>query len=158
MFFAFKRPIYREVEYRELRNKILHPDSVKNLLDKNITLSTNETDSKCQGGDFMLQEKIKRQKELVPKGVVSSKTWQRVFHSIDKVEDIVDNAKTKLGISSLALARNILLEKEIVEWCALLRISSFISNTRCASARNIYGEKFSVDIIDFANNVSNKRK
>ena len=85
-----------------MRNKILYPDSIKNLLDKNITLSTNETDSKCQGSDFMLEEKIKRQKELAPKGVVSSKTWQRVSRSIDKVEDIVDNGKTKLGISSLA--------------------------------------------------------
>ena len=157
LFFAFKHPIYREVEYRKFRNKILYPDCINNLLENNMTFSTNETDSKCQGGEFMLKEKIKSQKVLAPKGVIKSKTWQRISHSIDKVEDIVNNAKTKLGISSLALARNILLQKGIIEWQAILTISSFISNTRCTSVRNIYGEKLSDDIIDFAN-VSNKRK
>ena len=114
LFFEFKHPIYREVEYHELRKKILYPDCVKNLLENNITVSTNETNSKCQGGDFMLEEKIKKQKGLAQKGVISSKTWQRISRSIDKVEDIVDNVKTKLGVSNLALAPNIFLEKEIV--------------------------------------------
>ena len=62
----------------------------------------------------MLEEKIKKQKGLAPKGVISSKTWQRISRSIDKVEDIADNVKTKLGVSSLALAPNNFLEKKIV--------------------------------------------
>ena len=31
-------PIYRQVEYRELKNKVIYPEEVKNILNKNITL------------------------------------------------------------------------------------------------------------------------
>ena len=33
----------------------------------------------------MLEEKIKKQKDLAHKGVISSKTWERISDSSDKV-------------------------------------------------------------------------
>ena len=33
----------------------------------------------------MLEEKIKKQKDLAHKGVISSKTWERISGSSDKV-------------------------------------------------------------------------
>ena len=74
IFFGFKHPIYWEVEYRELWNKVLYPQSIKEMLDNNVTFSTTESMSKCQGGDFVLEEKIKKQKGISPKGIVNSKT------------------------------------------------------------------------------------
>ena len=74
VFFGFKHPIYREVEYRELQNKGLNPQPIKEMLDNNVTFSTTESMSKCQGGDFILEEKIKKQKGIAPKGIVNSKT------------------------------------------------------------------------------------
>ena len=74
VFFGFKHPIYREVEYRELQNKVLNPQPIKEMLDNNVTFSTTESMSKCQGGDFILEEKIKKQKGIAPKGIVNSKT------------------------------------------------------------------------------------
>ena len=76
-FFGFKHPIYREVEYHELQNKVLYPQPIKEMLDNNVTFSTTESMSKCQGGDFVLEEKIKKQKGIAPKGIVNSKTCQK---------------------------------------------------------------------------------
>ena len=46
-FFGFKHPIYREVEYRKLRNKLLYPQPIKEMLDNNVTFSTTESMRKC---------------------------------------------------------------------------------------------------------------
>ena len=38
LFYAFKHPIYREVEYRDLKNRVLYDKEVKELRDKNMVL------------------------------------------------------------------------------------------------------------------------
>ena len=146
------------MEYRELQNKVLYPQPIKEMLDNNVTFSTTESMSKCQGGDFVLEEKIKKQKGIAPKGIVNSKTWQKISRSIDKVEHVIDNAKKNLGISNVNSERNILLENEIMEWRAFFRLSSFISNSKCGFIQNIYGEKLSDDLINLTRNLTNKRK
>ena len=100
IFFGFTHPVYREVEYRELQNKVLYPQSIKEMLDNNVTFNLTESMSKCQG-DFISEEKIKKQKGIAPKGIVNSKTWQKISRSIDKVEHVIDNAKKNLGISNV---------------------------------------------------------
>ena len=62
------------MEHGELRNKILYPKPIKEMLDNNATFSTTESMSKCQEGDFVLEEKIKKQKGIAARGNVSSKT------------------------------------------------------------------------------------
>ena len=62
------------MEYGELQNKILYPKPIKEMLDNNVTFSTTESMSKCQGADFVLEEIIKKQKGIAPKGIVNSKT------------------------------------------------------------------------------------
>ena len=47
LFYAFKHPIYREVEYRDLCNKVIHPNEVYNLLSENITFSSSNNPGKC---------------------------------------------------------------------------------------------------------------
>ena len=89
------------MEYRELQNKVLYPQPIKEMLDNNITFSLTESMSKCQGGDFVLEGKIKKQKGIALKGIVNSKTWQKISRSIDKVEHVIDNAKKNLGISNV---------------------------------------------------------
>ena len=34
---------------------------------------------KCQGGDFVLEEKIKKETVIASKSIVNSKTWQKKF-------------------------------------------------------------------------------
>ena len=62
------------MEHGELRNKILYPKPIKEMLDNNATFSTTESMGKCQGADFVLEEIIKKQKGIAPKGIVNSKT------------------------------------------------------------------------------------
>ena len=76
-----------------LLNKVLYTQSIIEMLDDNVTFSKTESMSKCQGGDFASEEKIKKQKSIAPNGLVNSKTWQKISRSIDKVEHVIDNAK-----------------------------------------------------------------
>ena len=39
------------MEYRELRNKVLYPQPIKEMSEYNVTFSTTESMSKCQGGE-----------------------------------------------------------------------------------------------------------
>ena len=58
MFYGFNHPIYREVEYSDLRNKVLYPEVVKELRKQNISFneihSTQNTNH--QSGNFKLEE------------------------------------------------------------------------------------------------------
>ena len=71
---------------------------------------------------------------------------------------VTDNAKKNLGISNVNSERNILLENEIMEWRAILRLSSFLSNSKWGFVQNIYSEKLSNDLINLTRNLTNKRK
>ena len=127
-------------------------------MNENITFSATDITGKCQGGDdFILEGKIKKQRNIAPKGAVTAKTWQKISRSIDRVDDIVENAKSQLGIFDIPLSRNILLTKEISEWRAVLRLSGFLSGEKNTVITNIYNEKLSNDLVDFTNSVSNKR-
>ena len=56
--------IYREVEYREIKNKKVYLEEVKNILNENITFSAIDITGECHGGDFILEGEIKKQKNI----------------------------------------------------------------------------------------------
>ena len=109
----------------------------KNILNENITFSATDITGKCQRGDFILEGKIKKQKNIAPKGAVTAKTWQKISCSIDWVGDIVENAKSELEIFDVPLIRNILPTKEISEWRVVLRLSGFPSGEKNTVITNI---------------------
>ena len=82
---------------------------------------------------------------------------KKILRSIDRVDDIVENVKSQLVIFDIPLSRNILLTREISEWPAVLRLSSFLSGENNTVIKNIYNEKLSNDLVDFTNSVSDKR-
>ena len=69
MFFGFNHPIYREVEYNELRERAIEPEFIKLLKVQNHTLLTkdNSNGTNHEDGDYCLEEKIKIMKKLSPK-------------------------------------------------------------------------------------------
>ena len=77
MFYAFNHPIYREVEYNELRQRISFPSEIVQLRTENITYSNvgGVTRNNHEGGDFKLENQIKRIKSLAPKGRISEDIW-----------------------------------------------------------------------------------
>ena len=73
-FYGFNHPIYQEIEYRDLRNKIIYPPEIRAQLEENITFSNSTHPSRGQGGDFILEQKVKKQKMLSPKGPIKKLT------------------------------------------------------------------------------------
>lgn len=58
MFYGFPHPQYQELEYRDLQNKAIYPDQVKVQREKNLSYSSYKEPGRCQGGDFMLEQKV----------------------------------------------------------------------------------------------------
>ena len=69
MFFAFNHPVYREVEYNELRQRVFFPSSIVQLRKDNITYSNvgGVAKNNHEGGGFKLENQIKRIKSLALK-------------------------------------------------------------------------------------------
>ena len=128
LFFAYKHPIYREVEYQELHNKVLYPPEIQVLLESNLSYSSPDKEQTCQGADFILDKKVKSKKSIAPKGIVSAKVWQRISRSVDKVENLDKKTKLFLNLNREITSQNMLLENETIEWRALLHLSNYITD------------------------------
>ena len=85
LFYAFEHQIYWEVEYWELCNKVLYPPEIQVLLESKVSYCSSDKEQTCQGTDFILEEKVKSQKSIAPKGIVSVKVC-KCLRSVDKVE------------------------------------------------------------------------
>ena len=125
MFFEFNHPIYREVEYSDLKNKVLYPDIVKQRRKINVSFSDLKSmqNTNHQSGDFKLEENVKSLKRIAPKGNVSSETWQKIARSHDKVKSIVDHTMNLLSFNDCERGRNVNIDREIIKWRTLLRHS-----------------------------------
>lgn len=73
LWFALNHPIYREIEYNDLRERATYHPAVAELRDLNSTFSTGNLDSNHQCGDFKLEERVKTIKKLSPKGKMDEK-------------------------------------------------------------------------------------
>ena len=156
LFFAFKHPIYREVEYWELHNKVSYPPEIQVLLESNVSYSSSDKEQTCQGADFILEEKVKNQKSIAPKGIVSVKIWQRISRSVDKVKSLDKKAKWFLNLNREITSRKMLLENETIEWRALLRLSNYITDSESNRLTNIYGEPLHEDMRNLSGNAKKK--
>ena len=141
-FYGFKHPFYQEIEYRDLRNKAIYPDKIRCQLNKNVTFSTSDKPTRGQGADFLLKQKIKRQKMLSPKGPVDKTTWQKISRCVDKVDKIYSNVASYFKLSEENDQRIPLLSEEILEWRAVLRHSKFLNYEDPNNVYNIHGEVF----------------
>ena len=56
IFYGFNHPIYREVEYSDLRNKILYPEVVKELQNVSFNEIHSTQNTNHQSGNFKLEE------------------------------------------------------------------------------------------------------
>ena len=58
LFYGFKHPLYQELEYQDLKNKATYPEALKKQRQQNLTYSLSKDPGRCQGGDFMLEQKV----------------------------------------------------------------------------------------------------
>ena len=64
LFYAFNHPYYREVEYRDLKNRMSYREEIKSYRDKHMSYSSSTLMKKSQGGDFILEGKVKRDRGI----------------------------------------------------------------------------------------------
>ena len=156
MFYAFKHPIYQEIEYRDLRNRALYPKEIKDLTDSNMSFSSS-LDLNHEGGDFCLENKIKEHKLIAPKGRVADDMWLRISRGLDAIEKISSHTSQLLKLEKQSTYRNVDIYDEIVTWRAILRSSNFLTKTNEeGTIKNIYGEGLSIDLDDFAETINEK--
>ena len=55
LFYGFNHPIYQEIEYCDLRQKVVMPTIVKKQRTENLTYTISKNPSKHQGGDFIVE-------------------------------------------------------------------------------------------------------
>ena len=135
LFYAFNHPIYQEVEYRDLFNRGTYPDSISTFMKHNSCFTTSPLDLNHQGGDFCLENKIKRHKMVAPNGIVSNSTWRTIFRRVDKIEKVQENGEEILGI-----------HKSRDSWRAVLRSSGILQATEEEGfVKNIFSEPLSPD-------------
>ena len=143
MFYAFPHYIYREVEYNELRSKVIMPDQLKYSRAENMTCTEGPGNSKShQGGDFMLEQRVRRSKMIAPKGQTSTGMWVRVARNLDKVDKIVKNGMSLLNFSESDQysIRITPIEKEVTKWRAYLRHSAYLHTDDESFVYNINGD------------------
>ena len=151
LFNAFKHPIYREVEYRDLKNRVLYDKEAKELRDKNMSFNTTTLMGKSQGGDFVLERKVKRQKLLAPKGSMKAETWRTLSRALENFDEVHVSSKFKL--------RDPDMQNEIITWRAVVRSSKYLSSPNYSSVpKNIYGEFLYDNLNDFVDVVSKHKK
>ena len=156
-FYGFNHPIYQEIEYRDLRVKAIYPEEIRRQLDENVTFSSSDLPNKGQGGDFLLEQKIKRQKMLSPKGPVNKATWQKISRCLDKFDCIYKNVSSNFNLGEEAGERIALLSEEILEWRSVLRYSKYFEHEEKQTVFNIHGEVLENDFLNFSLNLKEKR-
>ena len=157
LFYAFNHPIYQEIEYRDLRQKVIMPDEVRKQREENLTYTISKAPKKHQGGDFILEGKVRRQKMLASKGSDTQKMWREIARSLDDIEEVSKKLNEVLNLHDNENHRNTNLSLEILRWRALLRHDGYLLKNNCKNlAYSMYGEPLSVDIINLSENAKEK--
>ena len=129
MFYAFNHPIYREIEYNDLRQKALYPDEIKDIRSANCTFSNvgSVVRDNHEGGDFKLENKNKCIKAIAPKGKKGEDMWKRIIRCTEDVTSVVKSGKFFLRLSRKQTSRRTPIENAIVKFRAYLRHKDFLT-------------------------------
>ena len=112
-----------------------------------------------QGGDFCLENTIKRHKMIAPKGTVSNNTWRTVSRGLDKIDKVLDNAATMLETDTKTEYKDTEIYNEIIRWRAVLRSSNILTKKEEEGViRNIYSEIISYGLDDITVKLEEKMK
>ena len=93
LFYGLKQTSYQETDYRDLKMRFLAPEFIK----PNEAFSVSGHPGKGEGGDFVLDNKNKRLKRLVPNGLPTETTWINACRSFDTLDDVSIYGSPKKG-------------------------------------------------------------
>ena len=72
----------------DLKMRLLAPPEIQNYISDNESFSTSGHASKGEGGDFVLENRNKRIKSLIPKGVPTEDVWLQACRSFDTLDKV----------------------------------------------------------------------
>ena len=82
--------MYQDIEYYDLQNVAKYPEGIKELLDDNMSFSSSQLDHNHQGGDYVLEGKIKRHKMVAHKVIASNEMWKCISRALIKLRESVN--------------------------------------------------------------------
>ena len=157
LFYSFNHPIYQEVEYRDLCNRAMYPNTISDVLESQSCFNISSLPMNHQGGDFCLENKIKAHKLIAPKGKISQQMWKTLSRGLDEVEMIHNTAKDMLNLDNNNRYRDEDLYDEITTWRSVLRLSGMLEKNHAENAiKNIYDDLLSMELDDFTLNTQEK--
>ena len=133
----------------------MYPDIVKQWRKINVSFSDLKSmqNTNHQSGDC----KLKSLKRIVPKGNVSSETWQKIARSHDKVKSIVDHAMNLLSFTDYGRGRNVNTDRKIIKWQALLFYSRYLKSTS-NSLVGIYSDCLSDNLLNVTETLKKNKR
>ena len=160
LFYALNHPIYREIEYNDLRERAISTVEVNELRKRNTSYANEdgEFNFNHQDSDFKLEERVRTMKRLSPKGKMDKTMWKRVARGMDNVNKAVAHCKHLLKIDNDEATRMTPVDSEIVKYRAKLRSLKYFSNED-DYFQNMDGDKSLNPILkDFTSVVAQKRE
>ena len=115
---------------RDLFNRATYPENISKFMKSNTCFNTSTLDLNHQGGDFCLENKIKRHKMVAPKGNVSNSTWRTISRGLDKVKKVQEHGEEMLDTRNDDRYTDTELYNEIFSWRAVLRSSGMLQGTK----------------------------
>ena len=79
---------YREICSRDMSDRAHYPPGLQDYIRATEAVSTSGHPQKGEGGDFVLENKNKRIKMWLPKGVPVEKQWIRVNRNLDRLDEV----------------------------------------------------------------------
>ena len=73
---------------------------MKEFFRKNVTFKSSLLKHNHEGGDIMLESKIKKHKMVAPKGPMSVDMWRTISRGIDETEETCNKAEENLHVSN----------------------------------------------------------
>ena len=79
-----------------------------------MSFSTTILMGKSQGGDFVLEWKVKQQKLLSPKDSIKAETWHILSRALDTFDEVYSNVSSKLKLQAFDMKQSVNLQNEII--------------------------------------------
>ncbi|MES9969685.1 MAG: hypothetical protein ABW092_06590, partial [Candidatus Thiodiazotropha sp.] len=89
LFYIMGMTKYQEICSRDMVNRAHYPPELQNYVRATEAVSTSGDPQKGEGGDFILENKNKRIKMWLPKGVPVEKQWIRVNRNLDRLDEVI---------------------------------------------------------------------
>ncbi|XP_061196610.1 uncharacterized protein LOC133204882 [Saccostrea echinata] len=149
LFYGLNMTHYQEIEFKDLRMRVLAPEDIKQFITNNESFSASGHTSKGEGGDFLLEAYNRKTKCWMPPGIPDESRWLRSVRNVDTLDKM---RKTFIGAQNCGedSTYEIPLHTEILKWRQYLRNSNYLNPATVCRHTSLNGVELDEDLINFA--------